>query len=50
VKITRMRNLYRKLRDGVKKLKVDNRKALGYETGMMGPDGSGEDHGRRQEM
>jgi ribosomal protein L37AE/L43A len=50
VKITRMRNLYQKLRDGVEKLKIDNRKVLGYATGMMGPDGGGEDHGRQQEI
>jgi hypothetical protein len=28
---------YKKLRDGVKKLKKDNQKALPYETGMVGP-------------
>jgi hypothetical protein len=42
-----MRTLYKKLRDGVAKLKVDNGKALGYETGMMGSGGADEDHGRR---
>jgi hypothetical protein len=47
VKVTRMRMLYQKLKDGVAKLKVDNSKALGYSSGMMGPDGSNEEHGRR---
>jgi hypothetical protein len=47
VKISRMRTLYKKLRDGVSKLKVDNGKALGYQTGMMGLGGADEDHGRR---
>jgi hypothetical protein len=47
VKITRMRTLYKKLREGVLKLKADNRKALGYETGMMGPGGGEGDHGRQ---
>jgi hypothetical protein len=47
VKITRIQTLYKKLRKGVAKLKVDNAKALGYESGMMGPDGGGKgDHGR----
>jgi hypothetical protein len=32
-----MRALYKKLRTGVAKLKVDNVKDLGYRTGMMGP-------------
>jgi hypothetical protein len=48
VKITRMRTLYKKLRDGVEKLKADNAKELGYETNMMGPGGGEGDHGRRQ--
>jgi hypothetical protein len=38
-KITRMRHHYKKLRDGVAKLRADNAKALGYEAGMMGPGG-----------
>jgi hypothetical protein len=42
VKITRMQTLYKKLRDGVAKLKVDNAKALAYKTGMMGPPDRGE--------
>jgi hypothetical protein len=47
-KFWRKMTLYKKLRDGVMKLKADNAKELGYETGMMGP-GRGEgDHGRRQ--
>ena len=29
--------MYKKLREGVAKLKVDNSKALSYESGMMGP-------------
>ena len=37
VKIARMRDQYRKLRDGVAKLKADNTKALSYGQGMMGP-------------
>ena len=37
VKIERMRDHYRKLKDGVTKLKADNRKALSYGPGMMGP-------------
>jgi hypothetical protein len=48
VKVTRMRTLYRKLREGVSKMKVDNAKALGYQTGMMGPNGGDVEHGRRQ--
>jgi hypothetical protein len=44
VKITRMRTLYKKLRDGVEKLKADNAKELGYETNMMGPGGEDGDH------
>jgi hypothetical protein len=48
VKVSRMRTLYKKLRDGVSKLKIDNLKALGYRTGMMGPGGRDEEHGRRQ--
>jgi hypothetical protein len=39
VKITRMRNQYKKLCDRVAKLKADNVRSLGYETGMMGPGG-----------
>jgi hypothetical protein len=39
VKITRMQNHYKKLHDGVAKLKTDNARSLGYETGMMGPGG-----------
>jgi hypothetical protein len=42
-----MRSLYKKLRVGVAKLKVDHGNALGYRTGMMGPGGTDEDHGRR---
>jgi hypothetical protein len=38
VKIERMREQYRKLKEGVEKLKADNAKALGYSTGMTGPD------------
>ena len=38
-KINRMRDHYRKLREGVAKLKADNKKALSYESGMMGPEG-----------
>jgi endogenous inhibitor of DNA gyrase (YacG/DUF329 family) len=49
VKLSRMQTLYKKLRDGVSKLKIDNSKALGYRTGMMGPGGAEEVHGRRQE-
>jgi hypothetical protein len=48
VKITRMRTLYKKLREGVEKLKADNAKQLGYESGMMGPGGGEGQHGRRQ--
>jgi hypothetical protein len=47
VKITRMRTLYKKLRDGVEKLKADNAKELGYASGMMGPGGGEGQHGRR---
>jgi ribosomal protein L37AE/L43A len=36
-KITRMRTQYKKLREGVEKLRSDNRKDLGYSSGMMGP-------------
>jgi hypothetical protein len=42
VKITRMRTLYKKLREGCVKLKADNAKELGTETGMMGPGGGKE--------
>jgi ribosomal protein L32 len=43
-----MRTLYKKLRDGVAKIKVDNAKLLGYKTGMMGPGEGEEEHGQRQ--
>jgi hypothetical protein len=46
VKITRMQTLYKKLRDGVAKLTVDNAKAVAYETGMMGPGGGEGNHCR----
>jgi len=39
-KVSRMRNHYRKLREGVAKLKADNKKAFSYESGMMGPGGA----------
>ena len=42
VKIKRMRMHYKKLRDGVAKLKKDNRKDLSYGSGMMGPGAAGE--------
>ena len=38
VKIARMREHYRKVRDGVAKLKADNAKEFSYESGMMGPE------------
>jgi ribosomal protein L37AE/L43A len=41
-KITRMRKQYKKLREGVEKLKSDNAKELSYESGMMGPAGAEE--------
>jgi hypothetical protein len=50
VKITRIRTLYKKLRDGVAKMKVDNTKLLGYKTWMMGSGGGEEEHGRRQKQ
>jgi hypothetical protein len=40
IKIIRMREQYRRLREGVEKLKADNAKALGYQPGMMGPGGN----------
>jgi hypothetical protein len=40
IKIIRMREQYRRLREGVEKLKADNAKALRYQPGMMGPGGS----------
>jgi hypothetical protein len=48
VKITRMREQYRKLRDGVAKLKADNARSLAYETGMMGPGGDDVNEERQQ--
>jgi hypothetical protein len=50
VKITRMREFYQKLRKGVSKLKIDNAKELGYESGMMGPGGreGADDEDQRQ--
>jgi hypothetical protein len=41
--------LYKQIREGVSKLKVDNSKALGYRTGMMGPGENDKEHGRQQE-
>ena len=41
-KVSRMRDHYRRLREGVKKLKADNKKAFSYESGMMGPAGGEE--------
>ena len=38
-KINRMREHYRRLTEGVAKLKADNKKAFSYESGMMGPEG-----------
>jgi hypothetical protein len=40
IKIIRMREQYRRLREGVDKLKADNARALGYQPGMMGPGGN----------
>jgi hypothetical protein len=48
VKTTRMRDLYKKLREGVAKLKGDNAKALGYQAGIIGP--GGEDDGEQQQQ
>jgi hypothetical protein len=48
-----MRTLYKKLREGVEKLKVDNAKALTYQSNMMGPGGEagvGEVGRRRQKI
>ena len=42
VKIARMRDHYRKVKEGVAKLKADNAKALSYAAGMMGPDAGDE--------
>jgi anaerobic ribonucleoside-triphosphate reductase len=44
IKINQMREQYRKLCEGVDKLKVDNAKALGYQPGMLGPGGVEELH------
>jgi hypothetical protein len=48
VKIERMRTHYRKLKEGVEKLKADNRKDLTYDSGMMGP--AGEDGEETQQQ
>jgi hypothetical protein len=50
VKITRMQNHYKKLRDGVAKLKADNARSLGYEAGMMGPGGDDGNEEQQQEI
>jgi hypothetical protein len=44
--MSRMRTLYKKIRERESKLKVDNSKVLGYQTGMMGLGGTEEEHGR----
>ena len=41
VKIIRMRKQYKKLRDGVEKLKADNLRAFSYGSGMTGPGAEG---------
>jgi hypothetical protein len=45
-----MRNMYKKLREGVEKLKGDNAKALGYEAGMMGPGGDDREQQQQQQQ
>jgi hypothetical protein len=37
VKVKRMQNHFKKIREGVEKLKKDNARELSYGTGMMGP-------------
>jgi hypothetical protein len=50
VKIERMRSQYRKLKEGVEKLKADNRKGLTYDSGMMGPAGEDGEETQQQQQ